>query len=446
MNLDLARAKMRDGGVSDLAIEVFSSYYDQLASGQTGLIPEFTIEPLGNVESLAEIEIDPGLATEALSRTVVVKLNGGLGTSMGMDRAKSLLPVRDGKTFLDIMCDQIRHLRSVYGVTLPLIFMNSFRTRTDTLAALPADMRVEGIDVDFVQGREPKLRVDDLSPVSWPADPSLEWCPPGHGDFYTTITDLGLIDRLRAAGYRYMCVSNSDNLGATPDPVLAGWFAQSGSPYSPEVCVRTPADRKGGHLARRTLDGRVILRDSAQTPPEDQGSFMDETRHRYFHTNNLWFNLDALAQLLSDTGGVVGLPLIRNKKTVDPADPASPEVYQIECAIGAIVERFEGATPILVPRSRFLPVKTTSDLLVLRSDAYELGPDGTLAAQTATVPTVSLDGTHYRNIADFDDRFAVIPSLKDARTLAIEGDWTFTGPATFTGDTRLAGGGVIGPQ
>ena len=128
-----------------------------------------------------------------LARTVMIKLNGGLGTSMGMDRAKSLLPVRDGKSFLDIIVDQVRSARATHGVKLPLIFMNSFRTHDDTLAALTAhpDLAVDDLDLDFVQNSEPKLLADDLTPVEWPHDPELEWCPPGHGDLYTALDVSG---------------------------------------------------------------------------------------------------------------------------------------------------------------------------------------------------------------------------------------------------------------
>ena len=71
--------------------------------------------------------------------------------------------------------------------------MNSFRTQDDTLAALApyADLEVDGLGLDFLQNSEPKLRADDLTPVEWPADPTLEWCPPGHGDLYTALMALG---------------------------------------------------------------------------------------------------------------------------------------------------------------------------------------------------------------------------------------------------------------
>src|SRR5690606_32822254 len=187
-----------------------------------------------DMEALADVEVADDVAAEAIAGTAVIKLNGGLGTSMGMDRAKSLLCVRRGLSFLDIISRQVLDLRRQYDARLPLIFMNSFRTSEDTLAALARyeDLPVEGLPLEFLQNKEPKLLVDDLAPVAWPADPTLEWCPPGHGDIYTALLDTGLLDQLLDAGYRHVFVSNSDNLGAVPDPKLAGWFAASGAPFA----------------------------------------------------------------------------------------------------------------------------------------------------------------------------------------------------------------------
>lgn len=442
-----AQQKMRDGGVDQAAIDVFTHYYEQLEAGATGLIREDTIEPLLNPDKLADVEVDPDVAREALSRTVILKLNGGLGTSMGMDRAKSLLPVRDGKSFLDLIAEQVRHARKETGATLPLVLMNSFRTQADSLTALEAhpDIAIDGLPLDFLQNREPKLRADDLSPVEWPADPSLEWCPPGHGDIYTALLSSGVLKKLLDAGYKYASVSNSDNLGAVPSAQIAGWFASSGAPYAAELCRRTAADRKGGHLAIRREDGQLILRDTAQTAPEEMDFFTDEHRHPYFHTNNLWWDLEALYAILVERNGVLRLPLIRNEKTVDPTDPNSPKVIQIESSMGTAIEVFEGATSIVVGRERFLPVKTTNDLLLLRSDAYTLATGGALHLDVDSAPLVDLDSAYYKTIQDFDERFpAGPPSLRDATTFTVRGDWTFESGVKATGDAKLDGeGGTV---
>src|SRR5512132_3811850 len=440
MGLKLAQEKMAAAGVPQQANDVFTYYYRQLEAGVSGFIPEDTIEPLVDPPMLSDVTVSDADAAAALEKTVIIKLNGGLGTSMGMDKAKSLLPIRKTKTFLDIIVDQVRHARATHRIQLPLLFMNSFRTHTDTLAALAAydDLAVPGLDLGFVQNQEPKLRADDLTPVGWPADPSLEWCPPGHGDLYTAFATSGILERLLSLGYHYASVSNSDNLGAAPNATIAGWFAGSGAPYAAEICRRTAADRKGGHLAIRKSDRQLILRDTAQTPKEEMHFFTDEFRHPFFHTNNLWFDLQVLDRTLRERTGVLGLPLIKNEKTVDPADPSSPKVIQIETAMGAAVEVFEGATAIGVGRDRFLPVKTTSDLLVLRSDAYELQADGRLIRVADPVPVVDLDDRYYKIITDFDQRFpAGAPSLRQARSVVVQGDWTFEAGVRLIGAVAL---------
>jgi UTP--glucose-1-phosphate uridylyltransferase len=202
------------------------------------------------------------------------------------------------------------------------------------------------------------------------------------------------------------------------------------------MCLKTPADVKGGQLVVRKADGRIIQRETAQTHPDDVEVSLDPTRHRYFHTNNLWFDLEALAAELDRTGGVLELPLIRNAKTVDPTDPASPEVVQIESAMGAAVAVFEGATAIEVGRERFLPVKTTNDLLLLRSDVYELTDAYRVVAQVPA-PLVQLS-KDYKTIGAFDARFpAGAPSLRRASGLAVDGDWTFGADVVVQGDAAL---------
>lgn len=445
--LTCAQAKMREAGVAEQAITVFTHYYRELEAGATGLIPEDTIEPLMDIDSLEAATVSEEQARQALSRTVLIKLNGGLGTSMGMDKAKSLLPVRDGKSFLDLLVDQVMAARQRYGVTLPLIFMNSFRTRQDTLEALARHpgIEVDGLPLDFLQNREPKLTALGLEPVTWEADRELEWCPPGHGDIYTALLASGVLDALLERGYRYAMTSNSDNLGAAPSVRIAGWFAASGAPYAAEVCRRTPADVKGGHLAVRKSDGRVILRDTAQTPAEEMHFFTDQFRHPFFHTNNLWFDLRVLRETLRERDGILGLPLIRNTKTVDPSDSASTPVIQMETAMGAAVEAFAGATAIEVPRSRFLPVKTTNDLLLVRSDVYRVDEDGLLQMVPQQACTVSLDPRFYQKIHDFEARFPQgVPSIRDAHTFTVTGDWTFGVGVVARGEATVGEAGSPG--
>jgi UTP--glucose-1-phosphate uridylyltransferase len=432
--------KMRREGIPDAAINTFEHYYRQLAEGATGMLPESEIEPVQDVQQLDELPA----GEPPLDAAIVLKLNGGLGTSMGMTQAKSLIEAKDGLTFLDIIVRQVRELR------VPLVLMNSFYTRDDALAALPGDMESD-VPLDFVQHKEPKIRVDDLMPVEWPDDPSLEWCPPGHGDLYTALLTSGMLDALLEHGYRYGFVSNSDNLGAVLEPRILAWMAREQIPFVMEVTARTEADRKGGHIARR--GDRYLLRETAQTPKEDLEALQDIGRHRYVNTNNLWIDLRALGDVMREREGVLGLPLIVNRKTVDPGDTSTPEVFQLETAMGAAIGVFDGARPVAVPRTRFSPVKTTEDLLALRSDAYVLTDDARVElapSRNGTPPVVDLDDDYYKLLRDFDVRFpAGAPSLVSCRRLAVEGDVTFgrevvvRGSVTVSGPRRVEDGTLL---
>lgn len=423
--------KMRNAGLSQTFIDNFRFYYEQLVRGATGFISRKEAQPVETLPSYQELDTSwQRTGEEALSRALVLKLNGGLGTSMGMEGPKSLLPVKDDLTFLDIIVRQVLALRKRFHLPIPLVLMNSFYTRDATLRALKAypELQEQGIPLDFMQHMEPKIWKESLLPAEWPVDPDKEWCPPGHGDIYTALVDSGMLNRLLDAGYEYAFISNVDNLGAVLDLAILGYVAERRIPFLMEVARRTPADRKGGHLARSS-DGRLILRESAQCPPEEEAEFQNIDLYRYFNTNNLWINLRVLADLLERRHGVLGLPLIRNEKPIDPTDPTAPRVYQLETAMGSAIGVFEGAQALCVPRSRFAPVKKNSDLLVLMSDAYRLNEDYTLSLApecNGTPPVVTLDDRYYLLYDAMKARFpAGAPSLRRCISLTVQGDVTF---------------------
>ena len=435
---------MRRAGVAELAIDSFRHYYLELVEGATGLLPDAELEPVSDVPNLDELPSEGAGAPDVLDRAVIVKLNGGLGTSMGMTRAKSLIEAKAGLSFLDVLARQTLALRRRHGARLPLVLMNSFYTRDDSLAALErhADLRAD-VPLDFLQNREPKIRADNLQPVSWPDDPSLEWCPPGHGDVYTALLASGMLDTLLDRGYEFAFVSNSDNLGALLEPRILAFLAAERIPFLMECVIGTEAERKGGHLARHA-NGRLVLRETAQVPEEDEASFRDYRRWRYYNTNNLWLDLRALRETLASRGNVLGLPLIVNRKTVDPSDSSTPEVLQLETAMGAAIGVFDGARVVCVPRTRFAPVKTTNDLLVLRSDAYVLDEDGHVrpaAERRDGPPYAELDSRYYKRIDDFEARFpSGPPSLVACRRLVVHGDVTFGAGVRAVGDVEVAAG------
>ncbi|MEA2281431.1 MAG: UTP--glucose-phosphate uridylyltransferase [Solirubrobacteraceae bacterium] len=432
--------KMEREGVPRAAVDTFRHYYEQLREGETGMLPESEIEPVEDVQDLDELPEGTGAP---LDRAIVLKLNGGLGTSMGMTRAKSLIEAKDGLSFLDVIARQVLELRERTGARLPLVLMNSFYTREDSLQALEAHPDLASdVPADFVQNKEPKVLVDGLAPAEWPPEPALEWCPPGHGDLYTALLTSGMLGALLEAGYRWAFMSNSDNLGAVLDPRILAWIAREEIPFAMEVTDRTEADRKGGHIARRP-GGGYLLRETAQTPEEDLDALQDISRHRYVNTNNLWLDLEALKRVMAERDGVLGLPLIVNRKTVDPGDKSTPEVFQLETAMGAAIGVFDGARPVRVPRGRFSPVKTTEDLLALRSDAYELADDARVVladSRDGTPPVVDLDDEFYKKLADFDERFSQgAPSLVDCERIAVEGDVRFGRGVVARGRVRVQG-------
>ena len=431
---------MQGRGVDARAIGAFTRFFHLLEGEATGYIHEDSIKPLGAVRSLGELEADDAQLQAALASSAVLKLNGGLGTSMGIHGPKTALPVRDGLSFLDIIAKQVLAIRAAHDVELPIVFMDSFRTQDETLAILAKHpgLEVEGLPLSFLQSAEPKLRSDDLRPVSWPDDPDLEWCPPGHGDVYMALQSSGLLDAMRNRGIRHLFLSNGDNLGATFDPRIPAWMAAEGIPYVAEVCERTRNDRKGGHLARRRSDGRIVLRDSAQVAPGEEEYFQDTERHEFFHVNNLWVDLDVLAEELARRAGVLELPIIVNRKTVDPTRKDSTPVIQVESAMGTAVEVFEGSQALFVPRDRFRPVKTTNELLLVRSDLYELDD----ASQVVSLidhdePFIDLS-SDYTFVDDFDSRFPHgVPSIREARSLVVDGDVTFGRDVTCVGDVTV---------
>ena len=444
--LQAAIEKMRADGAPDVAVDTFAHYYQRLAAGEQGTLGEDEIEPVDEVQDADELP-DPGDDADALlDRTVAIRLNGGLGTSMGMTRAKSLLEAKDGLSFLDLIARQILALRERSGARVPLVLMNSFATRADSLAALERYEELSGeLPPDFVQGRVPKIEADELGPIEWPGDPELEWAPPGHGDIYTSLQTSGMLETLLDQGYEYAFVANSDNLGATLEPRILAWFAGERLPFAMEVADRTEADRKGGHITRRRDGGGLVLREVAQTPDEDIDSFQDVGRHRYFNTNNLWLNLRTLAEVMEERDGVLGLPMIVNRKTVDPGDKSSPPVFQLETAMGAAIDVFDGAAALRVPRTRLAPVKTTNDLLAVRSDAYLLHDDGRVALapeRDGKPPFVDLDDEYYKLLRDFDARFSGgPPSLVACERLTVVGDVAFGRGVVVRGSVRVANDG-----
>jgi len=431
---------MEAEGISQSAISAFESTFNSLVSGETGMIAESTISPVIDLVKADSLSVTPN--TELLSSTVVLKLNGGLGTGMGLDKAKSLLVVKGKDSFLDLTAKQVMKMRETYKSNVKFMLMNSFSTSDDTLSYLSKYKEIiADKDLELMQNKVPKLGASTMKPATCESNPSNEWCPPGHGDLYAALVGSGKLDALLEGGFKYMFVSNSDNLGATLDLEILTHFAETDAPFMMECCERTENDKKGGHLAVRNSDKQLILRESAMCLDEDEPAFQDITKHRFFNTNNLWIRLDKLKEIVDKFGGFIPLPMIKNSKTVDPKDDSSEKVIQLETAMGAAIECFEGATALVVPRTRFAPVKKCNDLLLLRSDAYVITDSFTTELNPAcngVAPIIALDSKKYKLVGALEESTKKgIPSLVKCERLTVKGLVGMSSKTTFVGAVKI---------
>nr|QBH73764.1 UTP-glucose-1-phosphate uridylyltransferase 2 [Aphelinus abdominalis] len=393
-------------------------------------LPEGAIKDYDNLPDPGPEEIK-----ELLSKLVVVKLNGGLGTSMGCHGPKSVISVRNGLTFLDLTVQQIENLNKTYGSNVPLVLMNSFNTDDDTQKII---RKYKGIDIEihtFNQSCYPRINKESLLPIAKHSHihEDLEaWYPPGHGDFYESFRNSGLLKLLLSQGRKYCFMSNIDNLGATVDlrilRLLLGQEKAQDIEFLMEVTDKTRADVKGGTLIQ--YDDKLRLLEIAQVPKEHAEDFKSVKTFKYFNTNNLWIKLEAIDRVLNS--GTLDLEIIVNPKTFENG----LNVIQLETAVGAAMKCFNGSCGIHVPRSRFLPVKKTSDLMLVMSNLYTLR-NGSLAMSPQrmfpTTPLVKLGDNHFSKVKEFLSRFPTIPDILELDHLTVSGDVTFGTKVTLKG-------------
>ncbi len=434
--------KMEEQSIPPIVINLFKCYFSQMVYGSQGKLNKKEILPVENNElaNLDSISKYKEGASDAISELVVIKLNGGLGTSMGMEKAKSLIKVRNGKSFLELIQDQVRTIRKKYNTTIPLLFMNSFRTHVDTMLHIKDMDNPYHLPLAFLQHKYPKILANELRPANWPDNPELEWNPPGHGDIYTALITSGILKNLLDKGYKYAFISNSDNLGATMNESILGYLKSQEFTFLMEVTPRTVSDRKGGHLCRLLKNNRLALREIAQCPEGELEEFMNINKYSFFNTNSIWLNLEALEKVFV-RHRMVPLDLIINTKNLDPRSSDSPTVYQLETAMGSAISAFDHAGALNVPRIRFAPVKTTSDLLTVMSDCFVLSDMKTIIPnkqRTKPIPDVQLDPEYYKKIDQFEKRFPHgVPSLIDCDYLEIKGDIAFGKNVKISGSTVL---------
>ncbi|KAI5408145.1 UTP--glucose-1-phosphate uridylyltransferase isoform X1 [Lathyrus oleraceus] len=382
-------------------------------------------------DSLAPTPEDSSEVKNLLDKLVVLKLNGGLGTTMGCTGPKSVIEVRDGLTFLDLIVIQIENLNSKFGSNVPLLLMNSFNTHDDTQKIVEKYTNSNVEIHTFNQSQYPRLVVDDFLPLPSKGQTGKDgWYPPGHGDVFPSLMNSGKLDTLLSQGKEYVFVANSDNLGALVDLKILNHLIQNKNEYCMEVTPKTLADVKGGTLI--SYEGRVQLLEIAQVPDEHVSEFKSIEKFKIFNTNNLWVNLKAIKRLVE--ADALKMEIIPNPKEVDGV-----KVLQLETAAGAAIKFFDKAIGINVPRSRFLPVKATSDLLLVQSDLYTL-QDGFVvrnqARENPENPSIEL-GPEYKKVSSFLGRFKSIPSIVELDSLKVAGDVWFGAGVTLKGKVSI---------
>lgn len=435
--------KMRDIEASDIQIEAFRRNCMKAFSGKGCFISEDEIAPVGELPTFNQLApLSESRNDELLNACAIIKLNGGLATTMGLEgQPKSLVTAHGQLSFLDLTVRQILGRRNKLGIkSLPLILMNSFNTSSQTMKSLMGYLGLleQPVAVEIVQSRVPRIQADSLTPYASATDPLSEWCPPGHGDLYLSLFVSGLLVELLSRGIKYIFVSNIDNLGADLDMRIPEWMAQHNYPMVMEVSKRCAADRKGGHLARDVY-GSFVLRESAMCQPEDRECFADIKRYRYFNTNNLWFDAEALYKLIMAHGGLLDLPVIRNSKVLYDNLGKACQVYQIESACGSIISSWPNAQALEVPRSRFVPVKGLSDLMIVRSDLFSVDSGYSIRCtkDNFTPPLITLP-IEVTSLEDLEHMLPYgMPSLRCCSSLNIEGPVIFGKDVKCEGDVKI---------
>ncbi|XP_061584812.1 UTP--glucose-1-phosphate uridylyltransferase-like isoform X2 [Cololabis saira] len=385
--------------------------------------PEDSIQPYERIRAKGL----PDDIAGSLNKLVVLKLNGGLGTSMGCTGPKSLISVRNENTFLDLTVQQIEHLNKTFKADVPLVLMNSFNTDEDTKKILQKYTHHQITIHTFNQSRYPRINKESLLPVAkglgLGGANGEAWYPPGHGDIYASFYNSGLLDKLLAAGREYVFVSNIDNLGATVDLfVLQHLMSQPADrrcEFIMEVTDKTRADVKGGTLINYHEHLRLL--EIAQVPKSHVDEFKSVTKFKIFNTNNLWISLPAIRRLQENNS--MDLEIIVNPKTLD----GGLNVIQLETAVGAAIKCFNNVLGVNVPRSRFLPVKTSSDLLLVMSNLYSLDAGSLTMSRLRefkSTPHVKL-GSSFTKVQDFLKRFENVPDMLELDHLTVSGDVTF---------------------
>ncbi|CAD5233792.1 unnamed protein product [Bursaphelenchus xylophilus] len=414
--------------------QVFRQYYEQFLSVKSTVdwsqLKIFDKEKY-QVEYESLPEFDKKSAQDILKRVAVIKLNGGLGTTMGCAGPKSLIKIRDGLTFLEFAIRQNELLNAHYESNVPLILMNSYRTEAETKTWLTEHNLQDKVEM-FNQSRCPRIFADSLLPVpSSPSDREDDgWYPPGHGNVFAALNNTGWLDRLLSEGRDIIFVSNIDNTAATVDVKISSVIAREDVEYVMENTNKTQQDIKGGTLIE--YEGTIKHLELPHVPHDKVDEFCSLKTFKTFNTNNIWVDLKAVKRMLAS----MRLEVLPNRKQLSTGEAC----IQLESAIGGAIRNFQLAKVVHVPRRRFLPVKKTQDLLVIMSNAFVVDENGVLVLnplrQIKSAPVVHLS-QQFDFIDQFFERFEGIPDLLECETLKVEGDIRFGKNIKIKGNTQI---------
>lgn len=389
-------------------------------SGDQGVIPLSGLQPLVDCPKLDELSSHyDTIGLQSLSKLACIKLNGGLGTTMGCDGPKSLIHIDPHHRFIDMILANVNQWRSRGNVPIPLVLLNSYHTMADTMAAV-SDPHTHFL----LQHQVPRLDARSGMPLI-ASHSDLEWNPPGHGDLFHSLYASGLLKTLVDQGITVAFVANSDNLAATIDLRLLGYLIAEDVSFMLEATPKLASDQKGGSLAMR--NGRPCLLERSQVSPDDWELFDQISQYPLFNTNSIWIHLPSLLTILEKAP--MTLPLIVNPKVVEGVP-----VVQLETAMGAAVEQLARSQVVVVPRSRFFPVKTTRDLIVLRSNCVQKNGDGSI--EWSTLPSISLS-SHYQEVNALSHLIPHGLQFDANATLTLNGPVVFQKPCYIRGDVTL---------
>lgn len=416
-------------GAKDKLIAMFTSAFSKKSAADCMVDWKYVI-PLTDAQQIPyETLKEPENPKSILEKLIVVKLNGGLGTTMGCTGPKSLIECTKGRSFFDIVIGQLKELNAKYGTDVPLVLMNSFNT--DELMKPHVDA-IKGLKIyTFNQNKFPRIYTDTLEPVPKDANSPIDmWSPPGHADVYHCLRDSGLLDKFLNEGKKYMMISNFDNMGATVDlKVLNKAIAENRS-YIAETVLKTPDEWKGGMPIM--YKGHMKLLETAIVPKEHFNDYTNMNFLNYFHANNLWINLETLKKALDEN--TLKIDTMRNYKQYN-----GRQIVQLESACGSAIQSFPDSCAVRVPRYRFMPVKSCNELLLDRGDVYILEGSHFIRNPKRSIPELPsiLLSSEYQHVSEFEKRFPEAPSMLELKKLVINGDVWFGKNITIAGNVSF---------